>query len=126
MQLTLELQPGLTEQYRSLREVIASTVYQHRSGIGGVATALDMSPSELGRRLNHSKDDPQRNLDVDDLVRIVEATGDLSPIYWLAEKFVPNDEQKHTAAVEQLQRMLPQLAHLLAVAGHSPAKGGRR
>lgn len=114
MQLTLELQPGLTQQYRTLRECVAASVYQHRAGIGGVAAAIDQSPSELGRRLNHSKDDPQRNLDIDDVVRIVEATGDFRPILWLVEKFLPSDEQKRRATVEHLARLIDQITPLLS------------
>lgn len=125
MQLTLELQPGLTQQYRTLRECVAAAVYQHRTGIGGVASVIDQSPSELGRRLNHSDADSQRNLDVDDLVGIIQATGDHRPVLWLVEKFLPSDEQKRRAAVDQLAGLMPQLAALLAEAG-STAKGGRK
>ena len=125
MQLTLELQPGLTQQYRSLRECLCAVVYQHRAGIGGVAAALDLSPSDLGRRLNHTDGDAQRNLDIDDLSLIVEATGDHRPILWLVEKFLPSDEQKRRSAVDQLSNLMPQIAALLADAGAQP-KAGRR
>ncbi len=125
MQLTLELQPGLTQQYRTLRECVAAAVYQHRGGIGGVAAAIDQSPSELGRRLNHADGDPQRNLDIDDLARIVEATGDHRPVLWLVEKFLPSDEQKRRAAVDQLAALMPQIASLLADAGSTAKAGGR-
>lgn len=125
MQLTLQLQPGLTQQHKTLRECVAAAVYQHRAGIGGVAAAIDMSPSELGRRLNHSKDDPQRNLDIDLLAQIIEATGDHRPVLWLIEKFLPSDEQKRQAAVDQLSNLMPQIAALLVDAG-VPAKAGRR
>ena len=125
MQLTLELQPGLTQQYRSLRECLCAVVYQHRAGIGGVASALDMSPSDLGRRLNHGDGDPLRNLDVDLLARVVEATGDHRPVLWLVEKFLPSDEQKRKSAVDQLSTLMPQIAALLAEAG-APQKAGRR
>ena len=124
MQLTLDFRPGLTQQHRTLRECVAATVYQHNQGIGGVATALDMSPSELGRRLNHTKDDPQRNLDIDDFVDLVAATGDHRPIYWLIERFLPSDAQKRQAAVDQLTNLMPQIAALLQVA--VPTEKGRR
>lgn len=125
MQLTLELKPGLTQQYRTLREVLTAAVYQYRGGIGGVAQAIDMSPSDLGRRLNRGDGDPMRNLDIDLVEPIVAATGDHRPIYWLIEKFLPSDDQKRKAAVDQLSNLMPQLAALLADAG-VPAKAGRR
>lgn len=40
MQLTLELQPGLTQQYRSLRECLCAVVYQHRAGTGTSGAAV--------------------------------------------------------------------------------------
>ena len=120
MQLTMQLKPGLTQQYRSLREVITAVVYQYRGGISGVAAHLDMSPSELGRRLNRSKDDPLRNLDVDLLPEIIAATDDYRPIYWLVETFIPNDEQKQRAAVERLQQLLPEIADLVKSATTAP------
>jgi hypothetical protein len=123
MQLTLQLQPGLTQQHKTLRECIAAVVYQQ--GIGTVAPAVDMSPSELGRRLNHAKDDPQRNLDVDDLVALIAATGDHRPILWLVERFIPDDATKRRAAVDQLSTLMPQIAALLEAADVS-AKGKRR
>lgn len=126
MQLTLELQPGLTQQYRTLRECLCAVVYQFRGGIGGVAAAIDMSPSDLGRRLNHGDGDPLRNLDIDLLAAIVEATGDHRPVLWLVERFLPSDEQKRRAAVDTLATLMPQIAQLLADAGHVPAKAGRR
>lgn len=126
MQLTLELQVGLTQQYRTLRECVSAAVYQSRGSIGGVATALDMSPSELGRRFNHGNEkDPLRNLDVDDLAAIIAATGDHRPVFWLIEKFLPDDETKRRSAVDQLSQLMPQIAALLAEA-EAAGKGGRR
>ena len=127
MQLTLDFRPGLTQQHKTLRDCVRSVVYQHSGGVGGIAPALDMSPSELGRRLNHDDSDAHRNLDIDDFVELVAATGDHRPIYWLIERFLPSDAQKREAAVDQLSKLMPQIAALLDAAGtQPPAKGGRR
>lgn len=126
MQLTFDLQPGITQQYRTLREVVAAVVYQYRGGIGGVAAVIDQSPSELGRRLNHADGDAQRNLDIEDLVHIVEATDDYRPVLWLVEKFLPSDEQKRQAAIEQLPALISQFNSILAVVGSAALKKGKR
>ena len=125
MQLTLQLQPGLTQRFRTLREVSHWCALNHRGGVASIAAAVDMSPSTLARKLAGNDDDPHRTFDIDDWVRAVEATGDYTPVLWLVEKFLPSDEQKRKAAVDQLSNLMPQIAALLADAGAQP-KAGRR
>lgn len=130
MQLTLELQAGLTQQYRSLRECVSAVVYGSASGAGpsNVAPALDMAPGDLGRKLaprtSKGKRDGKRNLDIDDLVTIIEATGDYRPVLWLVEKFLPSDEQKQRAIDKQLAVLIPQLSALIAEKQTKPSKAG--
>ena len=127
MQLTLQLQPGVTQRFRTLREVSHWCALNHRGGVAAIAASVDMSPSALARKLAGNADDPHRTLDIDDWVRTIEATGDYTPVFWLIEKFLPSDEQKRQAAVDQLSNLMPQIAALLAEAGVSQAKaGGRR
>lgn len=118
-QLTLELQLGLLQRYRSLRECVHHSVLNDRRGLKGVAADCDLSVSELSRRLHPSPDDP-RSLDVDLLVKIIESTQDLTPLHWLMARFLPSDETRRQAAVDELQHMLPRLAELLAAAGGEP------
>lgn len=131
MQLTLELQPGLTQQYKTLREITASAVNGtgRTAGLSNVAPALDMAPGDLGRKLaprtEKAKRDGKRNLDIDDLVTIIQTTGDHRPILWLVEKFIPSDDQNRAAALDRLSSMVPEIAALLAAAG-VPAKAAKR
>ncbi len=122
MQLTLQLKPGLTQQYRTLRECTAACVYQYRGGISGAAGHVDMSPSELGRRLAHGESDPQRSLDIDDWVDLIDGMQDFRPIFWLIERFLPNDEQKRAAAVDRIQQLLPELVDLVKSAAPTKAR----
>lgn len=129
MQMTLHFRPGLTQEYRSLRAVTQSAVLRARGGIAAIAPGVDMSPSTLGRKLQGNQDDPHRTLDVDDFDRVLTelaAQGDLSPLHWLIEKYLPSDEQKRAAAVNQLSALMPQIAQLLSEAGAAPAKAARR
>lgn len=125
MQLTMELQPGLTQRFKTLREVTHWCALNHRGGVAAIAAGLDMSPSTLARKLAGNLEDPHRTLDIDDWVRVVTETGDHTPVLWLIEKFIPSDEQRRKAAVDQLANLMPQIAALLAEAG-PPAKAGRR
>lgn len=126
-QLTLELQLGLLQRYRTLRECVHHTALDYPKGMKALAAECDISQSELSRRLAPSDGDP-RSLDVDLMVRIVEVTGDLRPLHWLVARFVPSEQDRRQAAVDTLAQMMPRIAELLATAGGDPrqVKGGRR
>lgn len=111
-QLTLSFEQGISEKHRSLRECIATGVYQR--GLGNVAIDLDVAPGNLSVKLS---DDPTRHFSVDNLERYIEKTGDTAPIYWLIDKFLNDHGQKQNAALAQLGPMLQQLAPLMKQAG---------
>lgn len=115
VQLKLDFEPGLTEQFRTLKQVVAAVVYGYRGGLGSVAAACDVSPSTLSRMLNENEDDP-RHLPLDFLPLIIEVTSDLRPLQWLAAKFLPDDKSRRDAAVSNIEAMIPQLLALLAAA----------
>jgi hypothetical protein len=127
-QLTLQLQPGLLQRYRTLRECLHHSVMNDSRGIKAVAADCDLSVSELTRRLSPSDGDP-RSCDVNLLEPIMASTNDLTPLYWLNARFLQCPDTKRAQAVEQLSAMLPQIAQLLVDAQSSPAKvkgrGGR-
>lgn len=83
-QLTLNFEPGLAERYGSLRECIATGVYQR--GLKRVAIDLDQAPSNLSVQLS---EDHSRNFSVDSLEKYIEKTGDTAPIMYLIERFLP-------------------------------------
>ena len=125
-QLTLELQPGIRQRFNSLRECLHWTVLNDPRGIKAIAGDCDLSVSELSRRLHPSDDDP-RSCDVNLMVKVMHATGDLAPLHWLMSEFLQDEDAKRRSAVDQLSNLMPQIAALLAEAGVSQAKaGGRR
>lgn len=97
-QLTLNFEPGLAERYGSLRECIATGVYQR--GLKRVAIDLDQAPSNLSVQLS---EDPSRNFSVDSLEKYIEKTGDTAPVMYLIERFLAadarNDGAKKVAAM---------------------------
>ena len=123
--LTLELEPGLLQRFRSLRECVHWTVLNDRRGLKAVAADCDISVSELSRRLHPSDGDP-RSLDVDLFVQVMRSTRDLTPLHWLMACFLEDEDAKRRSAVNQLSKLMPQIATLLADAGAPVAKGGRR
>lgn len=113
-QLTLCFEPGLVERYSSLRECIATGIYQR--GLTNVAPSLDKAPGNLSVELS---EDPSRKFGVESLELYIEKFGDLTPIYYLVEKFLHEKEAaaEHDAALAQIAPLLVQLAPLLKKAG---------
>ena len=123
--LTLQLEPGLVQRFRSLRECVHWTVLNDTRGLKAVAADCDISVSELSRRLHPSEGDP-RSLDVDLFVQVMRSTQDLTPLHWLMATFLQDEDTKRRSAVDQLSKLMPQIAALLDAAGAQPTKGGRR
>jgi hypothetical protein len=115
-QMNLTFEPGLTARFRSLREVTAHSVYSSRRGLSAVAADLDMSPSELTKRLNADSAEP-RPMRVDDLEAIIQSTGDATPIYWLVEKYLRDPDAVRNQATAQIAALLPALLELAKQAG---------
>ena len=115
-QLTLNFEPGLTERFSQWEDVIAGAVYASRVGLNGVAADMDMSPSELSRRLNRDSEDV-RPLRTKDAIKIIEITGDLRPVYWIVEKFLRDPEAVKQEALAQIPNLVKQLNTLLEQSG---------
>jgi hypothetical protein len=120
-QFTLDFEPGLTERFKTWDEVLAAAVYGSRKGLGSVAADLDMSPSELTRRLNPDADDP-RPLRTKDGIRIIESTEDMRPVYWLIEKFLNDPEALRQEALSRLPALMAAIQQTLEQAGGAKLK----
>lgn len=130
-QLTLSLEPGLLQRYRTLRECVHQIVLSDPRGAKAVAADCDLSQSELSRRLNPAPGD-NRSLDIDLFVEILASTNDYTPLRWLIARFMPDDTHRHAVAVQKLERMLPEIAAVLrevkgaADEAISDKRGGRK
>lgn len=117
MQMMLSFEPGFTQQFKSLRQVTQAAVLRTRAGVVGIAPTVDQSPSQLARKLQGNPDDPHRSLDVDDWEKVVGALvelGDLSPIFYLLERFKLTESERQGAALAQLTTQLAQITQTLA------------
>ncbi len=129
MQISMSFQAGLTQEFKSLRAVTQAAVLRTRGGVSSIAPAIDMSPSQLGRKLQGNPEDPHRTLDMDDWEKVVAELveeGDFSPIYYLLEKFKLSAEQRQSAAITRLSALLPEIAQLVADAKAEKPRGTRR
>lgn len=122
LQLKMDFEPGLTEQYRTLKRLVCVVVYSSKAGLDGCAAACDVSPSTLSKMLNEQENEEnRRHLPIDFLPIIMATTKDYRPLMWLGEKFLPDDRQRQEAAIARVEQMLPELLAALGT-----LKGGRR
>lgn len=122
MQLSLSFEPGLSDCHRSLREFLATRIYQR--GVVGVAGKLDVSPSHLTEKLaGASSDGKPRCVTVDELETYIEKYQDLSPLHYLLDKFARDPKLAQAEALAKVAKTLDELPALLAKAGF---KTGRR
>ena len=116
VQIELDFEGGLTERYPEFRDLVRASVYGCGRPLKAVAADLDYSPSRLSRMLADNPDDPI-NFPLDRLPDLLQATGDLSPIYWLIERFLEDEESRKRRAIAELQQLLPKLGTLLRSVG---------
>ena len=119
-QLTLELEPGLTQRFRCARDAVAQGVYQR--GLKRIAGDLDMAPGNLSVAIG---DDGVRHLSLDHFERYLQVTGDLTPLYYLVERYLGDQGAARAEALDRVMRVAEQLEALpamLAAAGVSIKK----
>lgn len=111
-QMKLDFQPGLAERHDSLLDCIREAVYTQKVPLKTIAADMDMSQSELSRKLSDNPDDPRR-FTVGDLEAFIKATGNMTPIYYLVERFLEDDSLKQQRAMAELLNIAPHLAALI-------------
>lgn len=105
-QLTLDFEGGLTQRYKTLIDILAAGTYRH--GLQRVASAMDQAPSNLSAMLSG-----HRHFPVDRLGDWIEETGDLTPLYWLIEKYLEPPEAKRDHVIQELSLLMPEIQRLL-------------
>jgi hypothetical protein len=114
-QLAIEFEAGLLEQFPEFRDVVRASVYSCGKAFKSVAADLDMSVSELSRKLADNPNDPV-NFPLHRLSELIAATGDKRPVYWLVEKFLEDPDSKRKRSLDQLAVLMPQIEALLKTA----------
>ena len=114
-QVELNFEPGLTEQFPEFRDVIKASVYSCGRAFKSIAADLDMSVSELSRKLSENPNDPV-HFPLSRLPDLIAATGDKRPIYWLVETFLEDPDARRKRGLDELSNMLPHIAQLISAA----------
>lgn len=115
-QLTLSFEPGLAERHLSLRDCMVQQVYSR--GHGKVAASLDMAPSKLTEKLaGVDSSGKTRGMTLDEFERFLDKTGDLTPVYYLLDRFARDPAVAQQEALARLAALAETLPALLAAAG---------
>ncbi len=128
-QLSLTFEPGLAQRSRCLRDHVAGRVYQR--GLVRVAGELDLSPSKLTEKLAGCDSGGKvRGMTLDEIEAYIERTGDVSPVYYLVDKFLRDPalaQQEALARIGDLIREFPALAQAAGLdsAARKPRRAGR-
>jgi hypothetical protein len=115
-QLTLDFTPGLAELYATALQCVDAQIKSSGKPLKTIAADMDLSTSELSRKLSNNPEDP-RNFTLNDLENYIKATGNTTPILYLAQKYCVDTETKKQQATNALNAMLPQVMALLKAAG---------
>ena len=111
-QLMLDFAPGLAERHATVLDCVRECAYTNRNPLKTVAADVDMSLSELSRKLSGNPDDSRR-FTLEDLERFIAATGDVTPVYYLVEKYLENDSLRKQRALAELLKCAPQFLALM-------------
>lgn len=109
-QLNLTFEPGLAQRFRDIRECFAACVYQR--GLGRVASAIDVAPSNLSAMLSG-----ERNLDPELIERYMTEFGDTTPALYWAARHLQDAGTRQQQAMAQLPGLVDQLQRLMTEAG---------
>lgn len=108
-QLTLELEPALTERFSTLRECMTACVYQR--GLKRVAADLDKAPGNLSRML---AGDSGHHFSVECMERYIQTQGDLTPILYLVARYMADQAQAEAATLKRVETLLSEVSGLMA------------
>lgn len=105
-QMTFDFELGISEQCETLKEFIREEALPNlwrdkRVPKKHVAADMDLSPSELTRKLSDNPNDP-RNFSSDDLERYLATQRDLSPLFYLLDKYGRGEDNE----ISQLEKRL--------------------
>ncbi len=111
-QVSLQLEAGLADRHRSLKDVVAAGVY-HR-GLKRMAAELDLAPGNLSVALG---DSGERKFSLDEMERYIQVTGDKTPIFYLVDRYLGDEPAARDDALAKVQSMLAELPNMMAAAG---------
>lgn len=110
-QLEITFEAGVRERFPDFADCMKASAYGCGRQFKAVASDLDMSASELSRKLANNPDD-NVSFPAKLLPALIRATN-LDPVIWLVEEFLEGQADRRERAKAELAAMLPKIAALL-------------
>lgn len=104
-QITLDYQSGISKLFDSGREFLHARSYQQGKRQKDIAELLEMSASQLSRKLAQVEGDSAR-FTLDDAEKFMAVTNDFSLIEYFVDKFLANSKENE---LDQLKMKIKQL-----------------
>lgn len=111
-QLAIDFQANIQDRFPDFHDCVRASVYGCGRQFKAIAADLDMSPSELSRKLADNPNDPV-HFPMKRLPELVRATGDPSPVMWLVAEFLEDRDLKRKRAADQIIEMMPMIEQAL-------------
>lgn len=123
--MNLVFEPGLAQRSRCLRDHLTGQV--HNRGLVKVAGMIDLSPTRLTEKLaGVDSAGKSRGMTVDELETYIQRTGDVSPVHYLADKYLRDPSVTQQEALAKLAQIAEALPALMNAAGIGDAPKRRR
>lgn len=111
--MKIQLDLDFTPKKEEFMECVRRTVYGSGRSLKYIAAEIDMTPTELSRKLADNPNDPV-HFPLDKLPDIIRAAKGADIIYWLVNEFLRDKEKEKERALGQIVDMLPRLKSLIA------------
>lgn len=114
-QIDIDFEPGLLEQFPRWLDCVRDSVYGCGKALKTVAADIDMTSTELSRKL---ADNPNDNVHfpLEKLPELIRATGNKNPVHWLIASFLECPIARRRRAKAQLMEAMPRILALLEAA----------
>ena len=112
-QFSLDFTPGLLEQFPRWQDMVRASVYGCGVPFKVIADRLDMTVSELSRKIANNPND-NVHFPLDRLDELLAATGDRRPVQWLVLRFLQDPDAKRRGILSTIEALAPVLQEALA------------
>lgn len=110
-QIQIEFEPGATRTFEDLMATVRHVVYSGQMKHHAIAAAMDRAPSKLTRQLGG-----ELKFSVEDLEELIDVTGDLTPVFYLVEKYLQRRGTpiRNEVALKKAGRLMEQLSRVMS------------
>lgn len=110
-QIQIDFEPGATQTFHSLMETVRHVVYSGQMKQAAIAASMDRAPSKLTRQLGG-----ELKFSVEDLELLIDSTGDLTPVFYLVEKYLQQRGTpiRNELALKKAGKLMGELSKVMA------------